>query len=305
MVKSVFFAAIYMATLCAIPLEAQSHVPEPVVNLGDTSFLDGIGGPGLLVEEIGDGSHSGRVEDSDGHAIAGAPAINSLSGLTHIAWLSNRRMIGAWYGVEVVGVAAHVNPGANGVAAGWGDTTVSPFILQWNEQKVGNIRIDQRVVLDFDLPTGEYQLDSNVNLSSHAFTVHPYYAITAFPRKNLETSWRIHYLWNGTNDAPPTDTRSLTTQAGQAIHFNATTGYGLPHGLWVGANGYLLKQVTAPRVNGQSVANSPEQVGAIGPGAVWAKKRFLLYANAYHEFGAENRPEGNKIVLRIQWILGK
>ena len=305
MVKSVFFAAIYMATLCAIPLEAQSHMPEPVVNLGDTSFLDGIGGPGLLVEEIGDGSHSGRVEDSDGHAIAGAPAINSLSGLTHIAWLSNRRMIGAWYGVEVVGVAAHVNPGANGVAAGWGDTTVSPFILQWNEQKVGNIRIDQRVVLDFDLPTGEYQLDSNVNLSSHAFTVHPYYAITAFPRKNLETSWRIHYLWNGTNDAPPTDTRSLTTQAGQAIHFNATTGYGLPHGLWVGANGYLLKQVTAPRVNGQSVANSPEQVGAIGPGAVWAKKRFLLYANAYHEFGVENRPEGNKIVLRIQWILGK
>jgi hypothetical protein len=180
--------------------------PEPCcgapVNLGDTSFLDGIGGPGLLVEEIGDGSHSGKVDDSAGQRIAGAPAINSLGGLTHIAWLSNRRMIGAWYGVEVVGVAAHVNAGDSGTAAGWGDTTMSPFILQWSEQKVGNVRIDQRVVMDFDLPTGEYQRNSNVNLSSHAFTVHPYYAITLFPRKNLETSWRIHYLWNGTNNAP-------------------------------------------------------------------------------------------------------
>jgi hypothetical protein len=304
MAKSMIFAAICMA-LGLFPMEAQSHVAEPAVNLGDTSFLDGIGGPGLLIEEIGDGSHSGKVKDSEGHAVAGAPAINSLSGLTHIAWLSNRRLIGAWYGVEVVGVAAHVNAGPSGIAAGWGNTTVSPFILQWGEQKVGHVRIDQRVVLDFDLPTGEYQRDSSVNLSSHAFTVHPYYAITAFPRKNIETSWRIHYLWNGTNNAPPSGTRSISTQAGQAIHFNATTGYRFPHGLWVGANGYFLKQVTAPRVNGLSVPNSPEQVGAVGPGAVWATKRFLLYANAYHEFGAENRPQGNKIVLRLQWILGK
>lgn len=304
MTKPAIFAAICMA-LGLMPVEAQSHVAEPVVNLGDTSFLDGIGGPGLLVEEIGDGSHSGKVEDAEGHSIAGAPAVNSLSGLTHIAWLSNRRMIGAWYGVEVVGVAAHVNAGASGSAAGWGDTTVSPFILQWGEQRVGSVRIDQRVVLDFDLPTGEYRRNSNVNLNSHAFTVHPYYAITAFPRKNLETSWRIHYLWNGTNASPPLDMRSLSTQAGQAIHFNATTGYGLPHGLWVGANGYFLKQVTAPRVNRVNVENSPEQVGAIGPGAVWASKRYLLYANAYHEFGAENRPQVNKIVLRIQWIVGK
>jgi hypothetical protein len=304
MTKSLLITVICTA-LNLLPMEAQSHVSEPAVNLGDTSFLDGIGGPGLLAEEIGDGSHSGKVEDSEGHVIPDAPAINSLSGLTHIAWLSNRRVIGGWYGVEVVGVAAHVNAGANGTAAGWGDTTVSPFILQWSEQKVGSVRIDQRVVLDLDLPTGEYQPDSQVNLNSHAFTVHPYYAITAFPRKNLETSWRIHYLWNGTNDAHPSDTPSLSTQAGQAIHFNATTGYGFPHGLWVGANGYFLKQVTAPRVNGLSIANSPEQVGAIGPGAVWASKRYLLYANAYHEFGAENRPEGNKVVLRIQWILGK
>jgi hypothetical protein len=33
--------------------------------------------------------------------------------------------------------------------------------------------------------------------------------------------------------------------------------------------------------------------------------RCLLYANAYREFNAQNRPEGRKIVLRVQWIVGK
>jgi hypothetical protein len=36
---------------------------------------------------------------------------------------------------------------------------------------------------------------------------------------------------------------------------------------------------------------------------MWDLKRFVLFANAYHELGAENRPKGNKVVLRIEWIL--
>jgi hypothetical protein len=40
---------------------AQTHVPEPAVNLGDTSFLDGIARPGIVVEEIGDGTHSSGI----------------------------------------------------------------------------------------------------------------------------------------------------------------------------------------------------------------------------------------------------
>jgi hypothetical protein len=293
---------IFPTFLLATSLAAQTHVAEPAVNLGDTSFLDGLAGPGLVIEEIGDGAHEGTVVDSSGHLIAGAGAVNSVSQLTHIAWLTHKKILGGWYGTEVVEAAAHVNAGSAGQAGGWGAFTVSPLILQWGEQKIGRIPIDQRVVLDFDLPVGAYTRSSAVNIGANAFTVHPYYAITAFPAKRVETSWRVHYLWNSTNDSPPFATGAQSTQAGQAIHFNATTAYKFGKHLWIGPNAYYLRQITDGRVNGVPLRNSPEQVAAIGPGAVWNSGKWFFYANGYHELGVENRPEGNKLVLRVEKV---
>src|SRR6202034_51077 len=112
------------------------------------------GGPGFVVEQIGDAAHDGRITDSAGNSVPGSGAVNSISGLTHIAWLSPKQFLGGWYGVEVVLSAAHVNAGAQGEAGGLGPTTVAPFILQWPEHRVVGLAIDQRVTADFDLPTG-------------------------------------------------------------------------------------------------------------------------------------------------------
>jgi hypothetical protein len=293
---------LFLILLSTASLFAQTHVAEPAVNLGDTSFLDGIAGPGVVMEVIGDGEHAGTVVDGGGKSISGSGATNSISELTHIAWLSHKTILGGWYGTEVVSAAAHVNAGSAGQSGGLGALTLSPFILQWSEQKIGKVPIDQRVVLDFDLPVGAYSRSSAVNISANAFTVHPYYAITAFPTKRVETSWRVHYLWNSTNNSPPFATGAQSTQAGQAIHFNATTAYNFGKHLWIGPNAYYLRQVTDGRVNGVPLPNSPEQVGAIGPGLVWNSGKWFFYANSYHEFGARNRPEGDKIVFRVEKI---
>jgi len=75
-------------------LAGQSHVSEPAVNLGDNSFLDGPAGPGFVVEQIGDAAHDGKIADSAGNAVPGAGAVNSISGLTHIAWLNQSQVLG-------------------------------------------------------------------------------------------------------------------------------------------------------------------------------------------------------------------
>ncbi|MEA2259928.1 MAG: hypothetical protein QOJ51_2753 [Acidobacteriaceae bacterium] len=58
--------------------------------------------------------------------------------------------------------------------------------------------IYQRALLDVDPPAGRYSRHAPVKIGSNAWDIHPYYAVTLFPVKKLETSWRIHYLWNGT-----------------------------------------------------------------------------------------------------------
>jgi hypothetical protein len=72
-------------------------------NLGDTSFLDGIGGPGWVVEQIGDGAHDGRIVGSDGKTVSGSGTVNSVGGLTHSAWLSHEKLNvhgGLWVGAN-------------------------------------------------------------------------------------------------------------------------------------------------------------------------------------------------------------
>ena len=299
-------AGFFIATAAASgTVCAQQHPPQPSVNLGDTSFLDALGAPGVLLEQIGDASHSGTKIDGQGQTVPGASAVNSISGLTHGVDLTKQKLFGAWWGFEVIVTAAHVNAGLSGVAGGLGDLTVSPLVLQWKAIKFGSSQLNQRFVLDFELPLGEYRQNTPVSLSGHAFTVHPYYAATLFPTKKFETSWRVHYLYNGVNNDPAVGNDARSSQAGQAIHFNATVAYSLPHGVWIGANGYLLRQVTASQINGAAVSASPEQVGSIGPGLVCDRGQYLLYANGYHEVGAQNRPQGNKLVLRVQWVPGR
>lgn len=87
----------------------------------------------------------------------------------------------------------------------------------------------------------------NPVLSSHANTANPHYDVTVFPLRRLETSWRIHYLWSSENGDPPSSSRAHSIQAGQAIHFNGTMSYELTKHLWIGSNGYCLKQISEPK----------------------------------------------------------
>jgi hypothetical protein len=274
----------------------------PAVNLGDTSFLDAIAYPGWVVELIGQGVNDNRTADSAGHLLSGSTNVNSGAALTHIAWLSHGHYLGAWYGAEVVLSAAYVDTGGHGVGHGFGDVTVGPLILQWPKHSLFGMPIYQRALLDIDAPVGSYSRYASVNIGSNAWDIHPYYAVTLFPLNKLETSWRVHYLWNATNANPPISQGYRSTQAGQAIHFNATASYEILKNVYLGANGYYLKQITDARANGLRLPNSKEQIGAIGPGLVVHQNKWFYFINGYHEIGAENMTEGNKLVLRVERV---
>jgi hypothetical protein len=294
-----FACGLLLLLLCAFA-RGQQQAPLPGVNIGDTSFLDGIAFPGWLTEVIGQGERDNKTLSSTGQPVPGITDVNSGVSLLHVAWLApHPRLLGAWYGAEVVLTGAYVDTGGHGIGQGMGASIFAPIILQWPKHTLFGMPIYQRAVSDIYTPTGHYSAERPVNIGSNAWSLNPYYSVTLYPAKRFETSWRIHYLWNSTNHAPPVDTGDNTTQAGQAVHFNATASYEILKGLYVGANGYYLKQITDAHANGINLPNSRQQIGGIGPGAVYNRGKWYYWVNAYHEVGAENMSSGNKLVLRI------
>ena len=283
-----------------------ADVALPPVNLGDTSFQDGIAFPGWLVEETIDYYHAGHFNDSNGTKIPGSNKLTSVSATTHVAYISNFRLLGGFYGAEILlplaDVDADTSFGPNDREQGVGDLIVSPFILQWTDHKLFGMPYFHRFVFDITLPTGAYDRNRAVNTGSNMVSINPYYAFTIMPTDRLELSARLHYLWNSENDRPFVGSGAGTIQPGQAFHANYAASYELIKGVRLGVNGYVLQQLTEDKVDGRSQTDSKERVFGIGPGIQLSGSGISLYLNSYFEFGAENRPEGTKVVFRLSKV---
>ena len=92
------------------------------------------------------------------------------------------------------------------------------------------------------------------------------------------------------------------TQAGQAVHFNATVTYDVGKHVYLGANGYFLAQVTDARANRAALPGSREQIAGLGPGMVVQRGSWFYFANAYREFGVKETTSGNRFVIRVTRI---
>jgi hypothetical protein len=299
-----FLAILAAAALLASAAESPAvDIPLPPVNLGDTSFQDAIAFPGWLVEETFSYYHANQFNDYQGHDRPGSNRLTIMSAVTHVAWISNFRLLGGFYGAEILVPLAVLDFktefGPKDRDHGLGDVSVSPFFIQWPEHTLFDMPFFQRLDLLLKLPTGDYSSHSAVNVGSNVYSFNPYYAVTLVPTTRLEFSSRLYYLWNSENDDPFFRLRANNSQPGQAFHVNAAASYEIFKDFCAGVAGYALQQITDDKVDGNDQVHSKERVFGIGPGFKYKLDTWLLYLNSYYETGAENRPEGVKFVFRI------
>jgi hypothetical protein len=292
----------------------------PALNLGFTSFLDGAppAGPGWYVQQYVQAYRSGRLKDADGDDLRlpvpplpprlERAEVEVNAGLTQVVYQSDQPLLwGGKWGMNLMLPYASfdLEPSDNLVlsenSSGFGDLLIGPY-LQWDPVMGPNgPRFVQRLELQLILPTGKYDEDHALNPGSNFFSFNPYWAATAFLSPKWTLSWRLHYLWNAKNEDPWVGFGPVEdTQAGQAVHVNFASAYEVvPNRLRLGINGYYLKQITESEVDGRKLDDSKEQVLGIGPGLVWhLSPHDHLFANAYWETEAENRPEGSRFNLR-------
>jgi hypothetical protein len=284
------------------PSIAQQHIALPPVNLGASSFMDGLGGPGLLTREVVTMFDAQRFTGAGGQAAPGNNTLFALTEMTHAAYSPPIKVLGGYWGVEVLAPVAIVDlttPAGEARATGVGDLTFSPLVFQAPNLRLLGRPFFHRFDVDVNAPTGQYRRDAPVSVGSHLWSLNPYYAFTWLPFERIETSWRLHYLWNSANDAAGPGYGATTIQPGQAVHVNGAVSVEVAGSVRAGVAGYVLQQITDSLADGRPVAGSRERVAALGPGIdVFASGGATqLTANAYWEFAVENRPAGGRLNL--------
>jgi hypothetical protein len=294
-------ACVLLAALPAAPVGANE--PLPAVNLGLTSFMDGgpPAGPGWYYTAYLQYFTADEIPGS------GIPDVDIDVGvnLNQFIYQSDTPILfGGKWGIDVIVPFVCIDSSSlllpdNG--GGLGDVLVGPFI-QWDPIMGENGPVFMhRIELQNIFPTGKHDSDRLLNPGSNYYSFNPYWAGTYFVTPRLTATWRAHYLWNAENDDPFIGFAANDTQAGQAFHTNFAAAYEvMPKKLRVGVNGYYLKGLTDPEVDGVEVSDAKEEVFGIGPGALWhISPDTHLFFNAYFETSAENRPEGERFVLRL------
>src|SRR5260370_38442801 len=93
--QSLVKALLFVVLLVPATATAQ-HVSLPPVDLGDTSFQDGVGGPGMLLQEILDSSYSGRLNGPHGERLPGNNSIQAFASVSEIGYQTDKKFLGAF-----------------------------------------------------------------------------------------------------------------------------------------------------------------------------------------------------------------
>jgi hypothetical protein len=286
----------------------KAQVQLPTVNLGDTNFEDGFAGPGFLLEEFPDVYVADSLKDSNGATVPGSNTLTAISTTSHIAYITDKRLFGAWIGAEILVPMADVEVklanGTDATVRGFADPILGPFALQWAPKRIGHGVFVQRALLDLTVPIGKYSDQRPVNIGNNFATINPYYAFTYELKSKFEVSARLHYLWNSVNNEPFVGFAIKNMQPGQAFHANYATSYEVLKDVRVGFNGYWLQQLTDHRVNGENVPNSKERTVGLGPGVQFGGNGLWFRVNSYMETGVRNRTCGTRVTFRISKTLG-
>jgi hypothetical protein len=173
-------------------------------------------------------------------------------------------------------------------ASGLGDIEFSPLVLGWHFSK--NMHLIG--ALDFMAPTGSYD-KTKPSIGLNYWTIAPILAPTYISDSGFEVSGKFQYFFNTENS----DTKYTS---GNEFLLDYLIGQHI--GNWkIGLNGFIYKQITDDKIDGNTVSDSKGQSVSFGPAIQYNYKNMFFNAKYQWDTSVQNKPEGQKLWLKFMY----
>jgi len=178
-----------------------------------------------------------------------------------------------------------------------GDISLLPASFYWNN---GNWHFNLYELIV--TPTGQYDVDNNVNLGRNYWGFDTVFAVTNLNMENgREYSLVAGYIINTENE----DTNYNT---GNELHVDAMFNQFLSETFAVGLHGYYYTQVEGDSGSGAILGDFKGESYGIGPSFLWIPAwgggRFSVMGTWLHDLDATNRLESDYVHVTLAWQFG-
>jgi hypothetical protein len=248
--------------------------------------------PGVYLRDYNLFYWTDRINDDGGNRVPVDTDIFVYGQAPRLIWITDIKFLGANYGMDTIIPFLYKEVkvgGFNDATFGIGDVCFEPLILAWHWQQ-----FDLTLAAGFWAPVGDSAPQPNTLAGDGYWTAMFTAGATWYP--DTQKTWSVSIL---NRYDVNTESTHYPISPGDTLSVEWGIAKALSKTVEVGAVGYYQQQLNKDRGTGAS--SYQDQVLAVGPelSYVWAKPGLILSARYLWEFGAKDRPEGNKAVLTI------
>lgn len=247
--------------------------------------------PGFYAQMFAERYRADRLLDNRGKSALDDFHLSADVIAPRLIWVTEQKVLdGALafhLNVPLVDLRVDVN-GQHQKKTGMGDIIFGPALGYHYSDKLHAI-----YALDIFAPTGRYDRGDLANIGRNYWAFEPVAAFSYVDPAGMNADIKIMYDFNLRNSA--TDYRS-----GQELHADYSLGWGLGNGWVIGVGGYVYRQTTDDRQDGDRVADNKGRAVAIGPSVKYASDSgWFVTAKWQKESQVRNRPEGEAYWVKV------
>lgn len=247
--------------------------------------------PGFYAQMFAERYRADRLLDNRGKSALDDFHLSADVIAPRLIWVTEQKVLdGALafhLNVPLVDLWVDVN-GQHQKKTGMGDIIFGPALGYHYSDKFHAI-----YALDIFAPTGRYDRGDLANIGRNYWAFEPVAAFSYVDPAGVNADIKIMYDFNLRNSA--TDYRS-----GQELHADYSLGWGLGNGWVIGVGGYIYRQTTDDRQDGDRVADNKGRAVAIGPSVKYASDSgWFVTAKWQKESQVRNRPEGEAYWVKL------